>query len=132
MKDGVAPSRLAPYLGAMAIFPRPVSPIKAIRDLRYFLATRQKHELIFAFLAVFITTMLIAGFYVDSRVEKPWKRDVQYVESWPLDRSDEQIRAQQKIDLARKKALLAEHEKKRQANMKSFQRLDKKLEDMGL
>lgn len=116
----------------MAIFPRPVSPFKAIRDLRGFLATRQRHELIFAFLSIVITTLLIAGFYVDSRFERPWKRDVQYVESWPLDRSLEQIRAQQKIDLEKKKILQAELEKKRQERMKSFQRLDKKLDDLGL
>lgn len=116
----------------MAIFPRPVSPLKALRDLRYFLATRERHELVFAFASIVITTLLIAGFYVDSRVEKPWKRDIQYVESWPLDRSLEEIRAQQKIDMERKKVLQAELEKKRQERMKSFQRLDKKLEDLGL
>ncbi|RJF93776.1 hypothetical protein D3876_05660 [Sphingomonas cavernae] len=116
----------------MAIFPRPVSPWRALRDLRGFLAMRQKHELIFGFLSIMITTLLIAGFYVDSRFEKPWKRDVQYVESWPLDRSLEQIRAQQKIDMEKKKVLQAELEKRRQERMKSFQRLDKKMDDLGL
>lgn len=116
----------------MAIFPRPVSPKRAINDLRQFLSTRQQHELIFGFLSVAITALLIAGFYVDSKFEKVWKRDIQYVESWPLDRSLEQIRAQQKIDLAKKKELEAELEKRKQERMKSFQRLDKKLDDLGL
>ena len=120
------------YLGRMAIFPRPVSPFKAIRDLRMFLAQRQKHELIFAFLSVFLTVMLIVGFYVDSSFKTPWKRNIQYVESWPLDRSLAQIKAQQKIDQAKKKLLKAELDKRKAENMRQFKKLDKKLDDLGL
>ena len=120
------------YLGRMAIFPRPVSPFKAIRDLRMFLAQRQKHELIFAFLSVFLTVMLIVGFYVDSSFETPWKRNIQYVESWPLDRSLAQIKAQQKIDQAKNKLLQAELDKRKAENMRQFKKLDKKLDDLGL
>lgn len=116
----------------MAIFPRPVAPLRAIRDLRLFLVSRQKHELIFGFLSIAITTLLIAGFYVDSRVEKPWKRDIQYVESWPLDRSLEQIRAQQKIDMEQKKLRDAELEKRRQERMRQFQKVDRQLDALGL
>ena len=120
------------YLGVMAIFPRPVSPFRAIRDLRTYLAQRQKHELIFAFLSVAVTAVILAGFYVDSKFETPWKRNIQYVESWPLDRSLEQVRAQQKIDQAAKKIRQAEFEKKKQERMQEWQRLDKKLEDLGI
>ncbi|MCJ8158973.1 hypothetical protein [Sphingomonas sp. LaA6.9] len=119
-------------LAAMAIFPRPVSPRRALRDLRGFLAMRQKHELIFGFLSITITTLLMAGFYVDSRVEKPWKRDIQYVESWPLDRSLEQIRAQQKIDAEKKKVLQAELEKRKQERMEQFRKVDRQLDALGL
>ena len=128
---GVAPPRRNAYLGGMAIFPRPVSPFRAIRDLRVFLAQRQKHELVFAFLSVFLTVMLIAGFYVDSSFKTPWKRKIQYVESWPLDRSLAQIKAQQKIDQAAKKIREAELEKRRQEKMAQFKKLDKKLDDLG-
>lgn len=116
----------------MAIFPRPVSPRRAINDLRLFLSHRERHELVFAFLAVVLTTLLIAGFYVDSRVEKPWKRDVQYFQNWRADRSDEEIRAQLAIDMEKNAKRKAELEKQRQERMKSFQRLDKKLDDLGL
>lgn len=116
----------------MAVFPRPVSPKRAIRDLRMFLAMRQKHELVFGFLSIGITTLLIAGFYVDSRVEKPWKRDIQYVESWPLDRSLAQIRAQQQIDLEKKKILQAELEKKKRERMEQFRKVDRQLDALGL
>lgn len=123
---------LSIILQAMAIFPRPVSPRKAIRDLRLFLAMRQKHELIFGFLSVVITALLIAGFYVDSRIDKPWKRDVFYVQSWPLDRSLEQIKAQQAIDMKDKKKREAEMEAKRQERMRQFQKVEKQLEAIGL
>lgn len=129
---GLVSAHALHYLCTMAIFPRPVSPVKAFRDLRLFLAQRQKHELIFAFLSVVITGLLIAGFYVDSRMDKPWKRDVFYVESWPLDRSLEQIRAQQKIDLEEKKVRQAEFEAKRQERMRQFQKVEKQLEALGL
>lgn len=123
---------MTPYLMRMAIFPRPVSPLRAIRDLRVFLAQRERHELVFALLSVVITTLLIAGFYVDSRVDKPWKRDIQYFESWPATRSDAEIRARLAEDLKLDKVKKAELEKKRQERMQQFQRLDKKLDDLGL
>jgi hypothetical protein len=128
----VASARMTPYLMRMAIFPRPVSPRRAIRDLRVFLAQRERHELVFAFLSVMITTLLIAGFYVDSRFEKPWKRDIQYFENWPANRSDADIRARLAEDLKLDKVKKAELEKKRQERMQQFQRLDKKMDDLGL
>lgn len=128
---GVASPRSRAYLGRMAIFPRPVSPFRAIRDLRVYLAQRQRHELVFAFLSVAITTLILAGFYVDSKFERPWKRNIQYFENWPANRSDEEIRARLAADLVKDKERAAEIEKLRQERMKSFQRLDKKLDDLG-
>lgn len=129
---GVASPRSRAYLGRMAIFPRPVSPFRAIRDLRVYLAQRQRHELVFAFLSVAITTLILVGFYVDSKFERPWKRDIQYFENWPANRSDEEIRARLAADLIKDKERAAEIEKLRQERMKSFQRLDKKMDDLGI
>jgi hypothetical protein len=128
---GVALPRSRAYLGRMAIFPRPVSPFRAIRDLRSYLAQRQRHEVIFAFLSVALTALGIAGLYVDSQFERPWKRNIQYFENWPANRSDEEIRARLAADLIKDKQRKAEFEKARQERMKSFQRLDKKLDDLG-
>jgi len=128
---GVASPRSRAYLGRMAIFPRPVSPFRAIRDLRAYLAQRQRHELVFAFLSVAITALIITGFYIDSQFERPWKRDIQYFENWPANRSDEEIRARLAADLIKDKERKAEIEKLRQERMKSFQRLDKKMDDLG-
>jgi hypothetical protein len=129
---GVASPRSRAYLGRMAIFPRPVSPFRAIRDLRVYLAQRQRHELVFAFLSVAITTLILVGFYVDSKFERPWKRNIQYFENWPANRSDEEIRARLAADLIKDKERAAEIEKLRQERMKSFQRLDKKMDDLGI
>jgi len=129
---GVASPRSRAYLGRMAIFPRPVSPLRAIRDLRGFLVQRQRHELVFAFLSVVLTTLCIAGLYVDSQFERPWKRNIQYFENWPANRSDEEIRARLAADLIKDKQRQVEIEKLRQERMKSFQRLDKKLDDLGI
>lgn len=113
--------------------PRPVNPFAAIRDLRRFLGARQKHELIFGFLSIMITAILILGFVFDSKdLTKPWERDIMYVQDWPIDRSLEQIRAQQKIDMERRKideAKLAKLKAERQAE---FKKVDDALNRLGI
>lgn len=108
------------------------SPFRAIQDLRLFLAGRQRHELVFLFLSIILTTLLIAGFIKDSHIERPYKRDIQYFESWRADRSDVDIRAGQVRDMAlRTKADVTLE--KRQSDMKaSFKRVDDKLTKWGL
>ena len=104
----------------------------AMRDLRGFLAARRRHELVFAVLAVGITTLLIAGFYHDSNLKKPWKRDVQYVESWPLDRTEAQILAKQKIDLEKRNIEEAKLEKLRAERRAEFKKVDDALNRLGI
>lgn len=99
--------------------PRPSSPAVALRDLRAFLATRERHQLVFAALAVLMPALIIVGLYLDSRTDPPGPQLI-YANSWPATRSDDEIRAQQKIDQAIKDKALAE---KRAA----YQRLEKKL-----
>lgn len=116
----------------MALLPRPASPLRAIADLRRFLARREPHQLVFAFLAIVLTGGVLAGFYVDSKFEKPWKRDVQYFESWPANRTDEEIRAQLVIDLAKQRELKAKNEKILEERRAPFKKMDKQLDDLGL
>lgn len=108
------------------------NPLTGLRDLRLYLHSRQKHEVVFAVLAIVTTVTLIVGFLVDSRdLKKPYERDIQYVESWPLDRTDAEIVAAQKADL-KTKALREAEEKKRQAeNRAALKRLDDKLNRWG-
>ncbi len=108
------------------------SPVRAIQDLRAFLAGRQRHELVFLFLSIIFPTLLIAGFAKDSHFEKAYKRDIQYFESWPADRSSADIRADQLRDMALRTKADAYREK-RQADMKaSFQRVDDSMTKWGL
>ena len=116
----------------MAI-PRRYNPLTALRDLRGFLASRQKHELIFAFLAIFLTGTLLVGFYVDSNLKRPWKRpEIQYVQDWRLDRTDAEIIAQQKIDAVQAKADAAKLEKLKAERRAEFKKVDDALNRLGI
>lgn len=113
-------------------FLRFVSPLRAIRDLRRYLASRPPYEIWFLMLAMVLTLVVIWAFVKDSNVPIPYKRNIIYVESWPLDRSDEQIRAQQKIDQVKKHAQQAELEKRRKKRQEEFKRVDESLKKWGI
>lgn len=108
------------------------SPVTAWRDLRFFLATRKRHELGFLALSLVVTLLILVAFVKDSHFEKPYERNIIYVEQWPITRTDDQIRAQQKIDQAKRNIEKAELEKRRKAKQAEFKRLDDKLESWGL
>jgi hypothetical protein len=112
-------------------FLKNLSPIGAIRDLRFFLATRRRHELWFMALSLAVTLLIVFVFFKDNHFEKPYERNIIYVEQWPITRTDEQIRAQQKIDQAKKHIQQAELKKRREAKKAEFKRLDDKLESWG-
>lgn len=101
--------------------PRPASPRRALADLRAVLARRGKHQLIAGALAIVLPAVIVLGFFVDAKTNTaPPRRQIIYPESWPADRTDDQIIAQQKIDqVAKEKAAL----ERRQA----YQRLEKRL-----
>lgn len=109
-----------------------MSPLRALRDLRLFLHQRPKHELGFFLLAVLVTSFFIFAFIKDSTIHKMYKPNIIYVQQWRLDRTDEQIRAQQKIDQAQKEKDQAELEKQQAKTRAEFQRLDDKLKRWGI
>ena len=98
------------------------NPFRALGDLRRFVASRGRHEIIFLFAALIICALLVGGFALASRVDKPYKPpEIIYVQSWRADRSDAEMIAQQKIDLAQKKiddAKEAEFQAKKRAEFK--------------
>jgi hypothetical protein len=108
------------------------SPTRAFRDLREFISHRQRHELVFLVISIGITGSVIAAFVHDSKFETPYKREVVYVQNWRLDRTDEEIRAQQIIDQIKKEQRQAEFKRKQDARRAEFQRLDDKLDKWGL
>jgi len=112
-------------------FLRSLSPLRAIRDLRFFLAQRKQHELWFMLLAMAVTFAILFMFVKDSHVETPYERNIIYAESWPLTRTDEQIKAQQKIDQAKKHIAEEEFAKRRKAKQAEFQKVDDWLTNHG-
>ncbi len=115
----------------MGFFSR-FAPLAAYRDLRGFLATRERYELGFFALAVAVTGGVMFAFLLTSREEIPYKRQIIYVQQWRADRTDAQIKAQQLIYQAAKDRQAAidaaEAEKRRLA----FKRLDDSISNTGL
>ena len=91
----------------------------AWRDLRAFLKGENRHKLLFATIAVALPVLIILGFLHDTKRE-PEKPHMWFVPSWPADRPDSVIIAQNKRDQAERDKLLAE-------KRASYQRLAKRL-----
>jgi hypothetical protein len=109
-----------------------ISPLRALRDLRGYLATRKPYELWFMLLSLVITFTVIVVFVKDSRVPVPYQKNIIYAESWPITRTQAEIRAKQVVDEAQRKkdeAAFLERKKKRQAEFKKY---DDWLEKHGI
>lgn len=91
--------------------PRPASPVAAWSDFRNFLRQRSRHQLIAAGLAVAMPVVILTGFYFDAKSQLKRGEEIIYVKNWPATRTDAEIKAQQKIDQARKEKALAERQR---------------------
>lgn len=108
------------------------APVRAYRDLRFFLSQRQPYELGFLVLAMLITGFLIYAFARDSYAEPEYRPTIIYVQQWPADRTDAQIRAQQAIDAPIKAKALAEQKKREDDTRAAFKRMDDKMKALGI
>lgn len=115
----------------MAFFAR-MSPVRAIRDLRGFLATRERHEFWFLAAAIAITAFFVYGFVHDSYEEPVYRPNIIYVKQWKLGRTDAEIKAQQKVDQAQRDKDEAAAKAQQAKNRAEFKRLDDKLTKWGL
>jgi hypothetical protein len=88
--------------------PRPVSPRAAWRDLLTFLGQRTRYQWIAFALALLIPTATLYIFILDSRTGLDPEPRAVYVQSWPSNRSDEEIKARQKENQARREQSQAE------------------------
>jgi len=104
----------------MSWFPRPVSPRAAYNDLRAFLSHSSREQRIGATLAFLATTIIVIEFFVDSKINTAPPPQIVYANSWNANRTDEEIKADQKKDQAERDAFAKE--KQRQ-----FQELENKL-----
>lgn len=116
----------------MRFFPRPVSPIAALRDLKSFLTSRTQHQLGFAVLSIAIPLFFVALFYLDQVPMEYRPPKIIYVQKLDPNRTDAQIIAQQKIDAKKRAADEAERQKILEANRRPFKEMDKKLDEWGL
>lgn len=105
--------------------PRPSGPRALWRDLRAFWRQRPRHQWVAGTLALVIPAAILVAFYFDGRTNIMPGEQVIFVDSWPQSRTDEEIKAKQKTDLARREAA---EERRRQ----EFQRLDNQLNRLGI
>jgi len=105
--------------------PRPASPRALWADIRAFTAERAPHQWVALALALAMPVAIIYLFVLDGRTNILPGPQLIYVESWPADRSDAQIKAEQKIDQAAR-------DKARKERQEQFKKLDEKLERLGI
>jgi hypothetical protein len=104
----------------MSVFPRPVGPRAALSDLAAFLRQRSREQVIGGALALLVTAIILIEFFVDSKIGTASPPQVVEVQLYAPNRTDAEIKADQKKDQAKRHAYQAE--KQRQ-----FQELEKKL-----
>ena len=113
-------------------FLRTISPLRAYRDLRQFLAQRKTHELVFLVLAITVTWTIMFAIASNSTVEKVYRPNIVYVQQWSANRTDAEILAQQKIDGPKEKAAAEEIKRQQAETQAAYKRLDDKLKKYGL
>ena len=109
-----------PIFPGMAILPPTVGPRAAFRDLAAFLRQRSREQMIAAALAVLVTIIIVIIFYVDSKINTAPPQQVIFVENYPANRTDAEIKADQKK--ASEDRRTAEEARRRE-----FQKLEKKF-----
>lgn len=95
----------------MAFLPPLIGPRTALRDLKSFLSRRSREQKIGAALAVLVTSVILILFIVDSSVNTAPPATIQFVESWPANRTDEEIIADQQRRQAEKDKLTEEKQR---------------------
>jgi hypothetical protein len=104
----------------MSWFPSPSSPRAALRDLLALIRHSGREQKIGAALALIVTAIIVIEFLVDAKIGTALPPQVVEVELYPSNRTDAQIIADQKKDMAERQAF--EKEKQRQ-----FQKLENRL-----
>jgi hypothetical protein len=121
INSAFASRRALPYIGAMAIFPRPVSPKNAMSDLWSYFRQNRPHKWPLLGLSLALTWVIIWTFMVDANTNTmPTRNKIIYFQSWDANRSDAAIILQQKMDLAKSEAALAQQQKRMQGFADAF------------
>ena len=123
-EEGLAAGASPHYLRAMPL-PRPARPSFLWNDLRDFWKQHPTHQWMAGTLAVLIPIAILVSFYLDSYTNTRPRQIITYIDSWPADRTDEQIRAKQKADLEQQRAREAERQRQ-------FKQIDDRLNRLGI
>jgi hypothetical protein len=105
--------------------PRPASPRALWADLRLFWSSRSRTQWVAVLLAILIPIGILGAFYLDGKTNIAPGARLIMVESWPLTRTDAEIRARQQRDRA-------EREAREHARQREFQQLDNALRRYGI
>ena len=105
-------------------FPRPAAPRTLIADIRIAFGGSRRHRLVFGALAVGMTSAIVTLFVIDSHDDIGPGAQTVYAADWSANRTDAEIVAQQKVDMA------AIH-KAKEERRKSFQRVDDAMKAWG-
>jgi len=125
---GLACSPSRAYLEFMGSFLGRYNPFRALLDLRRYLGTRKKYEILILFGSLMLCILIVGAFAAGSTVQREWRRPtIIYVQSWRADRSNAEIVAQQKIDGDKKKIEDAKQKKEDDERKAAFKRLNDKL-----
>jgi hypothetical protein len=122
--SGLAAAAARHYLQPMPL-PRPARPSVLWNDLRAFWKQRPRHQWVAGTLAVLIPIAIVFSFYLDSYTNVTPRQTIIYVNSWPATRTDAEIRAQQKADLAELRRRQAERQRQ-------FKAIDDRLNRIGI
>jgi hypothetical protein len=105
--------------------PRPASPRALWADLRLFWNGRSRTQWVAALFAVLIPIGILGAFYLDAKTNIAPGPQLIMVESWPLTRTDAEIRARQQRDRAAREARALERQRE-------FQKADNDLRRWGI
>jgi len=122
--EGLAAGASAHYLRRMPL-PRPARPSFLWRDLRAFWKDHPTHQWFAGTVAVMIPIAILFAFYLDSYTNTRPRETITFIDSWPANRTDEQIKAKQKADLERTRAFQAERQRQ-------FKQIDDRLKRLGI
>jgi stage V sporulation protein SpoVS len=104
----------------MSWFPKPSSPRAAFRDLAAFMRQRSREQVIGAGLALLVTAIIVTEFVVESKFGMSMPPQIVQVQLYPSNRTDAQIVADQKKDMAEKQAAAKEQQRQYQKLAKQF------------
>jgi hypothetical protein len=105
-----------------------IQPRGAWADLKHYLWADQPYRWVFLILSIMLTVLALAAFWVDSEFEPEYRREIVYVEQWPLTRTDKEIIAKQKVDEVIKQRRLQAEQRELEKRQRYFQQLKQKAD----